>query len=126
MNNLTLTNKINKYLIQIIDEYVFPNFDKIFSEIPVKTTTEYTLKSGLTLNDIIIKACQRGYKGFSIPLEMKLMIKYFNLQCNDLIYKTTINDNNMYSFMNDIRDLFLIDIFDLENVFIRSIVSDNI
>jgi|SRR5271163_3610931 len=116
-----LINKLNKYLIQIIDKYAFPNFDKLISKIPkTRERIEYHLNPELTIEDIIIKCYHKGYQGFYINKEFEKLEIDFNLICNNSIKKNKNGNKITYHLFRDKRDLYVIDIFDLENVLIKN------
>jgi|SRR5271170_2862445 hypothetical protein len=103
----SLTNKLNKYLVQIIDEYTFPNFNKLFGKMPKLRSRKGILNPNLTIPDIIIKAFELGFKIDNHCSLNEKIIKINNL-CDDSIYHTMKNENNILSHiilfvkMNDI------------------------
>lgn len=115
--------KLNKYLINIINEYHILNINNLIEKIPkYRNFRLIRFKPDITLEDIIVKANHEGYKGFFILEEYyHIYEKELNIDMNKNI--TTIeNDGGIhYSFKNDSRDMYHIDIFELDNVFIHTI-----
>lgn len=115
--------KLNKYLVQIIHDYNYINIDKIIEKSPkIKTRCEFLLKEYYTINDIIIKSIQNGYKGFYIS-QHEPFSDYFEKQISENILKTIYSNHNCYSFKQDKRvmrngkfiSLFELNVFDIIN-----------
>lgn len=114
----SLSYKLNKYLINIIDQYNIINFDILIKEIPKeRKCVFYKLNNDLTIEDILIISYRSGYKGFCIGKKYSLVMKKIDLLMNNFIEKTENPHSFLYNFLNDTRDLFYADIIFLENVF---------
>jgi len=118
------TNKLNKYLIQIIKDYAIIDHNKLIKE-NIKDHQQFTIyiNQDLTIEDIIVKCFHLGYKGFILSgFYERNFTKYIDSILNNLIYKgRDMNKNVLYRFVNDDRDLFFISIDMLDNVILRSI-----
>jgi len=123
MNNLTqtlslLSHKLNKYLINIIDQYNIVDL-KILTTVNIKKCGPglvLRLNLSFTIEDVIIKSIQRGYKGFFICKIYNFLIKEFDKKIatlgNKNISKKDKPKQNLifYCFKNDKRDITYLDI----------------
>ena len=119
---LPLTGKLNKYLINIIDQYSFLNIDNIIEKnYRTREYTYYIINNEITIEDIVIKANHRGYRGFFISLEYEFLKENIEKIMNDNIKKIfhLVNKQYLYCFKNDKRDLFFIDIIKLDHVLLK-------
>lgn len=118
-----LSHKLNKYLINIIDQYYCININKLVNEkLNVRYMSNFSLNQNLTIEDIIVKCFHKGYKGFTIYHVYERLFKYrIDPLLNDSIKKTINSNFNSYSFKNDFRDLFFTDIMALDDVLIKRI-----
>ena len=116
---LPLTGKLNKYLINIIDQYNFIDIKNLIKDVSDKDMTPH-LNKNLTIEDIIIKSIQLGYKGFLVSdLFETICEELDNLLINSKLIDKEINSNHyFYYFEGDKRNMFCIDIMRLENVVI--------
>jgi hypothetical protein len=110
---------VNKYLCRIIDQYANVNLNQMITHMPkTRTGKQFIIKHGLTLMDIVIKANQQGYKGFTIPIIYDQAIREINL----LEQNSNININKflnrlVYQIKDDKRDLYNCDFLSLDNIF---------
>lgn len=120
---LPLTHKLNKYLINIIDQYNYIDFEKLITYQPKEyEATNFILNKDLTIEDIIIKSIQRGYGGFYICKNYTFLVDPINKMLNKNINKIDVFKSHtyQYTFKNDKRNhLSIIDILKLENVVLK-------
>lgn len=119
--------KLNKYLVEIIREYAFIDLDKLHKNDPkYRHITKYLLNPDITIEDIIAKCYNLGYMGFSILCGYEFHIRNIDHIINSSISTDQINSRKIYNLKKDKRDLYFIDMFDIENVLIRTIeICDN-
>lgn len=113
-----LNQKINKYINEIIINYTFPNHKKLISEIP-KIKIEYGINfnTDLTIDDILIKSIQLGYKGVRIPILDEYIIKYIDNICHQQIISQMAEHYKYYWYKDDDRYLKYVNIDKLDHVF---------
>jgi len=127
----SLTSKLNKYLINIIDQYYSQNINNLITnQLSIRIRSLYYLNKDLTIEDIIIKCFHRGYKGFMIFSSYPYLVIQINNIINNSINSINIIDrqsgNIKYCFKNDKRDLYFINIIDLDDIFkIGHLISKN-
>lgn len=113
--------KLNKYLINIVNDYVIIDYKILITEnLPKREGIIYKVNRNLTIEDIIIKAFQKGYKGFKIHLNLNNIITYIDSICNYVIATASGKYSKFYNFIGDTRDLYYIDITELDNVTFKS------
>lgn len=107
-----LNKHLNKYLIKIIKEYNEIDIDKLILNFPKKMIFRYSkLKEKFTIEDLIIKSFNLGYKGFFIPECYTTFIEYFALlEQRDKIKIQESSNMIFYSFINDERNIEFINI----------------
>lgn len=80
-----LNSKLNKYLIKIIDRYNTIDLDELILNFP-KVRCEIHLDSyDYTIDDLIIKSFNLGFKGFYVDGDNIEYTEYLNLNCGDRI-----------------------------------------
>lgn len=118
-----LTNKLNKYLIQIITDYAIINYEKIFTDFSkMRIQTRITINENLTIEDMIIKSYQMGFGGFRIPINYIFHV-YLDSICNDLVEIVKDKYWIYYKYKNEKRNLYIVDIFELNDVIIKEKMS---
>jgi|SRR5271168_5234488 len=122
-----LLYKLNKYLIDIIDQYNIINFDVFINEIPKeRINIEFKINNQLTIEDILIICYRQGYKGFCVAKKYNMLIEKIDCLKNNLIEKINNPDSFLYYFSCDMRNIFFQDIMHLENVIIKKYSIVNI
>lgn len=117
-----LTSKLNKYLIQIINDYVIIDHEKLIKEeLKERKALDWFINKDLTIEDIIVKCFQRGYKGFYIQNTLTFVINYIDSICNYLIHSNIHEHKKYYSFEDDKRDLYSMPIDSLDDVITKRI-----
>lgn len=112
--------KLNKYLIKIINEYAIPDIDDLIKETPKYRNTQlWHFNQELTIEDVLIKCIQMGFRGFFIASGQELFIDEIEKKINENIDKYFYEKQTsyQYSFKKDKRDLYFIDILKLEGVY---------
>ena len=114
---------LNKYLINIIDQYNFIDIKNLTKDIPknmnIIYNTSFILNDLLTIEDIIVKCIHRGFKGFTVGKEYDFLIDEIDKKMSKNIIKIKHSGHKyLYSFIEDNRDMWFIDILKLENVII--------
>jgi|SRR5271156_3768975 len=121
-----LTNKLNKNLIQIINEYVIIDHEKLIQQhLKTRTSLNFYINKDLTIEDIIVKCFQRGYNGFYVYCDLKSIIIYIDSISNQLIESDIRENKKFYRFKNDKRDLYSLELDHLDNVMIKKIIIYN-
>lgn len=111
------TIKLNKYLINIIEEYNTVDIQKLITEnYECQDSNSYFINKNLTIYDIITKAIHRGQKGFYINKEYHYLLEDSFIYEDIEIYNN--QEDYFYWFEKDKRKLPFIDIFDLYNVIV--------
>jgi len=113
-----LTRKLNKYLINIIDQYNTINIYDLTKEIPkFRYNSIFRLDKNFTTDDVLIKSIHRGYKGFYINKYYEVLIRDIDKTLNENINKTTRDIDIFYYYGNDYRNYSMyIDILKIDNV----------
>jgi len=110
--NEIFNNNLNKYMINIIYNYVVPNIDKL--KIPPKVRSSRCYQFKIPLFDIIIKSIQRGYIGITIS-KYHYKVTFHNqiFPLDDRL--EMIEQSTHYSFRlkNHDEDLYYCDIFSI-------------
>lgn len=107
----TLSKKLNKYIIAIIDEYLNYSLEKIIGEFDSSNLFTYILKPNITIREIFILCIKTGFTGFYLhPLIHCEFIKQIKVMIeNDEYLKKNIdsgvNDQNNYVFY--IKNLYM-------------------
>lgn len=120
--NSLLTQKLNKYLINIINQYNFFDIKKLPKEIPKeKLYTSFELNPDFTIKDILVKSIHRGYCGIFISKFYDFLIDEIDKIIDSNIHRSYNETQQVifYSFLDDERNISYIDIFKLENVILK-------
>ena len=119
-----LTNKLNKWMINIINEYYIIDINKI-CEIPpkFKLVKIYSLNPDLTIEDIMVKAYQMRYCGFFVDNELSHIIEQIYTMSTQkfIIHCDGMDDDLICEFNKDRKNLNVIDIIDIDNVIFRTV-----
>lgn len=110
---------LNKYLIQIINNYIIVDIDKLITtKLNKKTIFRSFLRCIYTIEDLIIKCIHYGYRGFyinsSTNKDNEILVNYINSLSNENIEIRNQNHQIFYSFLKDQRKLTYLDIFKLD------------
>lgn len=124
-----LTFKLNKYLINIINEYNIIDFEKLITYRPKEYEENlYSLNKDLTIEDIIIKTYHKGCCGFFVSKSYMFLIDDIDEKIavssilrNDKIIKRETNDSFQFWIKDDTRILPVYDIINLDNVIFKTI-----
>ena len=125
---IILCDKLNKYMINIINEYSILNISKLIENMPkTRESNCIDLNHVFTIEDVIVRAINKGYKGFYIPCLLVYLRENITKLLNENIkVEISGNGNILYSFKNDNRDLFFINIYEMENIITRTFeIIDN-
>lgn len=120
-----LSPNLNKYMINIIYDYVIPDINKLISFNPSERYCFVSL-SKTPIFDIVVKAIHMGYKGFTVD---KFHYADFFIKNKDMDDRLIISEEtNCFAvyLKNDNRDLFFIHIFNMNILkFEYSIIMKN-
>lgn len=114
-------DKLNKYLIKIINEYTIPNINELIKETPKEFEDfSYVINPHLTIDDMLIKCLHKGYQGFFISKSDDCIIIEIDGLLTEDIEKIDDDYICLYKYKQDQRIMHYIDIKRLENVISES------